>query len=59
MIVAGQPQVTYTYDNANRLTQIAQGHPPRASGIFRAFRTVGGTHKPCSKNLIKTVALSS
>ena len=25
MTVAGQPQVTYTYDNANRLTQIAQG----------------------------------
>jgi RHS repeat-associated protein len=25
MTVAGQPQVTYSYDNANRLTQIAQG----------------------------------
>jgi uncharacterized protein RhaS with RHS repeats len=25
MIVAGQPQVTYSYDNANRLTQISQG----------------------------------
>lgn len=25
MTVAGQPQVTYTYDNADRLTRIAQG----------------------------------
>ena len=25
MTVAGQPQVTYSYDNADRLTQIAQG----------------------------------
>jgi YD repeat-containing protein len=25
MTVAGQPQITYTYDNANRLTQIVQG----------------------------------
>ena len=25
MTVAGQPQVTYTYDNANRLTTITQG----------------------------------
>jgi YD repeat-containing protein len=25
MTVVGQPQVTYTYDNANRLTQVAQG----------------------------------
>jgi RHS repeat-associated protein len=25
MTVAGQPQVSYTYDNANRVTQIAQG----------------------------------
>jgi YD repeat-containing protein len=25
MTVLGQPTVTYTYDNANRLTQITQG----------------------------------
>jgi RHS repeat-associated protein len=38
MTVAGQPQVTYTYDNANRLTQIAQGTSAVTLGYDNANR---------------------
>jgi RHS repeat-associated protein len=38
MTVAGQPQVSYTYDTANRLTQIAQGASTVTFGYDNANR---------------------
>lgn len=44
MTVVGQPQVTYTYDNANRLTQIQQGTSTVIIGYDDADRRTSVTY---------------
>ena len=49
MTVVGQPQVTYTYDNANRLTTIQQSTSTVTIGYDDADRRTSGTYPNTNK----------